>query len=394
MDFRLTDEQTTRRNEFFEACKELEKKKPASYHDGESTYEYKECWDYHLYCAKEFAKKGWLSLAWPAEYGGKGDMMDKVLFAEARGYHGIPGVDIFGVLMLAPTLFGAASEEIKREFLPPIAAGEVMWCELWSEPNAGSDLADLATTAIKKGDEYVLNGQKTWTTNAHNADWGFGVFKTAPEGPKHHNISFLLLDMKTPGITVKPIPFMHLGCPLNEVYFDDVHIPAKNIVGQENEGWVVVNLLAGFERSMIDIIMGMQRSMEDLVAFCNETVRNGQPLSKDPLIRNQLAQIACEIEASRTLAYRVADLQNKNEMSLMNASAVKIFSSELLERFAFLATDILGPYGQVKRSRWAPLNGVWENMYQECFIYTISMGTNEIQRNIIAWYGLGLPRMK
>ncbi len=143
-------------------------------------FEVDECWEFHLYCAKEFAKRGWLALAWPPEYGGSGTMMDKVLFAEARGYHGIPGVDIFGVQMLAPTLLQAASDAIKKEFLPPIARGEVMWCELWSEPNAGSDLATLATTAIKKGDEYVINGQKTWNTGAHRADWGFGVFKTDP----------------------------------------------------------------------------------------------------------------------------------------------------------------------------------------------------------------------
>jgi len=180
----------------------------------------------------------------------------------------------------------------------------------------------------------------------------------------------------------------------NEVYFDDVRVPAKNIVGQENEGWAVVNTLAGFERSNIDQIMGMVRGLETLVAYCNETKRNGQPLAKDFVIRNRLAQTACDIEAARSLAYRVADLQNRNEMSLMDASALKVFASDLGERLAFLATDILGPYGQVKFSRWAPMNGQWESLYHECFVFTISMGTNEIQKNIIAWYGLGLPRMK
>jgi len=138
----------------------------------------------------------------------------------------------------------------------------------------------------------------------------------------------------------------------------------------------------------------MVRSLETLVSYCNETERNGKLLAKDPLIRNRLAQIACELEAAHALAYRVADQQNRNEMSLMDASAVKIFSSELGERLAFLATDILGSYGQVKSSRWAPMNGYWENYYHGHFLPTISMGTNEIQRNIIAWYGLGLPRMK
>lgn len=389
MDFGFTEEQTKRREEFYTVCRELEKQKPENFVGLESTYDTDEGWQYHLNCAQEFAKRGWLSLGWPPEYGGKGDMMDRVLFAEARGYYDVPGVDIFGVGMLAPTLIAAASEEVKREWLPIIASGESMGCELWSEPNAGSDLASLTTTARREGDEYIINGQKTWTTGAHRADWAFGVFKTDPNARKHHNLTFLLLDMHTPGITVNPLQYMNKGHMYNEVYFDDVHVPAKNIVGQENEGWAVVNTLAGFERSNIDEIMRMVRHLEELVNYCNETRQN-----EDPLVRNRLAEVACEIEAARALAYRVADLQNRNEMSLMDASAVKIFASNLAERFASLATDILGPYGQVKFSRWAPMDGMWERMYQENFVFSIAMGTNEIQKNIISWYGLGLPRMK
>jgi len=394
MDFELTPEEKAHRKEYFDFCKELEKKRPASSVGLEAVFEVDECWDFHLYCAKEFAKKGWLALAWPPEYGGSGTMMDKVLFAEARGYHGIYGVDIFGIQMLAPTLLQAASDPIKKEFLPPIAKGEVMWCELWSEPNAGSDLATLSTTAIKKGDEYIINGQKTWNTAAHRADWGFGVFKTDPAGRKHHNMTFLLLDMKTPGVTVRPIPYIDGDAPYAEVYFDDVHVPAKNVVGQENEGWAIVNLLAGFERSGMNEIMSMYRELEELVEFCNTTKRNGKPLSKDPLVRNRVAELACDLEAAKAIAYRIADLQNRNEMALMDAAAAKIFYSELGKRFSFVATDIAGPFGQVKRSRWAPVHGTWEKGFQECFVTIISMGTNEIQRNIIAWYGLGLPRMK
>ncbi len=394
MDFELSEEEKAHRKEFFDVCKELEKKRPPSFVGIEAIFEVDECWQFHLDCAREFGKRGWLALAWPPQYGGSGTMMDKVLFAEARGYHGIPGVDIFGVQMLAPTALQAASEEIKQEFLPPIARGEVMWCELWSEPNAGSDLATLSTTAIKKGDEYIINGQKTWNTGAHRGDWGFGVFKTDPAGRKHHNMTFILLDMKTPGVTVRPIPYIDGEAPFDEVYFDDVHVPAKNIVGQENEGWSVVNLLAGFERSGMTEIMATLRELEELVEFCNETKRNGKPLSKDPLVRNRVAELACELEAAKAIAYRIADLQNRDEMALMDASAAKIFYSELGKRFAFVATDIAGPFGQVKQSRWAPMQGALEKKFQECFVTIISMGTNEIQRNIISWYGLGLPRMK
>jgi alkylation response protein AidB-like acyl-CoA dehydrogenase len=200
--------------------------------------------------------------------------------------------------------------------------------------------------------------------------------------------------MKIPGITIRPIPFM-TGAPIyNEVYFDDVHVPAENVVGQENGGWAVVNTLAAFERSMLSEIMAMLRSLETLIEYCNNTSKNGHRLSTDPITRNRVAQLACELEAARALAYRIADLQDRNELPLMDASALKIFASEFVERFAFTATDILGHFGIVKHSKWSPMDGIWENLYQESFVFTISMGTNEIQRNIIAWYGLGLPRMK
>ena len=394
MDYSLSDEQKERRKEFFKVCQELEKSKPKNFLGMSSVYGNNEGWEYHLYCAKEFAKKGWLSLNWPTEYGGNGNMMDRVLFSEARGYFDVPGVDGFGVAMLAPTLLNMASEEIRRKFLPKIAAAEVMWCQTWSEPNAGSDLASCTTTAVRKGDEYVINGQKSWSSGAHRAQWGFGVFKSDLEGPKHRNLSFLLFDMHTPGITLVPVKYMDGTHVYNDVYFDNVHVPVNNIVGNENGGWAVVNVLASFERSRIDEVMRMQRRLEDLVNYCNTTTSDGNLLSANPIIRNKLAQIACDLEASRTLAYYVADLQNRGEMSLMHAAGSKVFASELGERFASLATDILGAHGQVKASKWAPLEGQWEKLYQDHFVFTISMGTNEIQRNIIAWYGLDLPRMK
>ena len=394
MDFRLTEEQLERRKEFYKVCEDLDKKKPKSYLGFESQFHNEEGWNFHRLCAREFAKRGWLALGWPKEYGGNGTMMDKVLLAEARGYYELPGSDIFGVAMLAPTLLAAASEEIKREFLPKIASAEIMFCELWSEPNAGSDLAALTSSAVRKGDEFIVNGQKTWNTGAHFADWAFGVYKSDPNGKKHHNLTFMLCDMKSKGITVKGIPYMNGSHVYNEVYLDDVHMPAKYIIGQENEGWAVVNVLAGFERSNIDMVMGLVKALEEIVHFCNETKRNGKPLSQDAMIRNRLADFACSIEAVRTLAYRVADQQNRNEMGLMDAGAVKIVASELLEKFGQLSTDILGPYGQVKQSKFAKLGGIAEYNYQACFVPIVSMGTNEIQRNIIAWYGLGLPRMK
>ncbi|MGA2158934.1 MAG: acyl-CoA dehydrogenase family protein [Dehalococcoidia bacterium] len=394
MDFKLSAERLNRKKEFYSVCKELNAQKPASYVGVEDIYNDDDCWAFHKYCAKEFARWGWLSLGWPAVYGGTGDIMDKVIFTEAKGYYDLPGVDVFGVGMLAPTLFAAGNEEVKQRFLPGIANAEVFWCELWSEPNAGSDLASLSSTSIRKGDEFILNGQKTWNTGAHRADWAFGVYKSDPVGKKHHNLTFLLFDMKSQGVTVRPLQYMNGKHVYNEVYLDDVRVPAGNIVGLENGGWDVVNVLAGFERSNIELVMGLVKKIEELTGYCNKTRRNGKYLSQDPVIRHKMAGVACEIEAARMLAYRIADQQSRSEMGLMDAAAMKVFGSELAERVADVAMEVLGPYGQVKHSRFASMNGGWEYAYQANFLSVIALGTNEIQRNIIAWYGLGLPRMK
>lgn len=394
MDFSLPEDQKKRREEFFQVCKDLEVKKPVEYKGVETIFTCDASWEYYLACRREFARRKWTTLNWPAEHGGHGNMMDRVFLAEAMGYHEVPGLDGWGIQMLAPTLLAVASDEIKKRFLPPIARAEVQWCEMWSEPNAGSDLASLTSTAIRKGNEFVINGQKIWTSGAHRSDWAFGVFKSDLEAKKHHNLTFLLLDMKTPGITVRPIPYMNGMHIYNEVFLDDVRVPAENIVGQEHGGWAVVNTLAAFERSFIEIVMMMKRMFEDLVVYCSQTRRNGQLLSSTPVIRNRLSQLACELEAARMLSYRIADSQGRDEVALIQPAGLKVFASDLGERMALIATDILGPFGQVKTSRWAPLDGFWENQCQECFGPSIAAGSTEIQKNIIAWYGLGLPRMK
>ncbi|MCJ7520692.1 MAG: acyl-CoA dehydrogenase family protein, partial [Dehalococcoidia bacterium] len=316
MDFSLTDEQVKLRQEFFNVCKKLADDKPEGVTGLEGVYDTDEGWEYHLRCAKELAKRNWLTLGWPQEHGGQGTIMDKVFLSEATGYCDVPGVDIFGVDMLSPTLFATASEEIKREFLPSIASGERMWCELWSEPNAGSDLAALTTSAVRKGDEYIINGQKIWSTGAHRAHWAFALVRTDPHAErKQKGITFLLFDMKTPGITVKPLKYMDGGHIYNEVFLDDVHVPVKNVVGKENEGWSVTQTLANFERSSLGAIMAMHRQLEQLVSYCNETKVKGEPLAKNPLIRSRIAQVACDLWAAHALAYRIADAQSRQQMA-------------------------------------------------------------------------------
>jgi alkylation response protein AidB-like acyl-CoA dehydrogenase len=392
VDFKFSEDEERRRKEFFDVCRELDKGKPKGFLGMEAMWDSEEGMAYDRRCRREFAKRGWMRLGWPAEYNGIGTMLDRVFLSEARGYYSIPFGNIFNETMVAPTLIAVGNEELIKRFLPPIANDEVTWCILWSEPNAGSDLANVQTTAIRKGNEYILNGQKTWTSGAHCADWGVGLFKSDLEARKHHNLSFLTLDMKTSGITIRPLYFFNGEHFYNEVFFDDVHVPVENLVGQENDGWQVTELMAGFERSNIASIAGQQRQLDDLIKYCNETKVGGKLLAHDPIIRNRLAEIACGIEALRDLAYHVADLQTKKQMAFFDAAAIKVFSGELGERIAFAGADIMGSYGQVEDSKWAAQEGRWEAAYQSCLIMTIAMGTNEIQKNVIAWYGLGMPR--
>ncbi len=397
MDFELTEEQKAVRDEMFDVCRELAKEAPSGWATGTQgeLLSSDEAWEYHHYCAKEFAKRGWLSIAWPVECGGQGrSKIYRAFLSEASGYYRVPGIYVLTDIAVAPIIeFG--TEEQKREFLPPVASADVTWAVLWSEPGAGSDVANCSTTGIKKGDVYVVNGQKTWTTGAHRADWGFMMFRTDPDAqPKHRGLSCICVDLRTPGITVRPIPFMNFAHTYNDVFFDDVQIPVKNLIGEENAGWRIMRSAMSSERSLVGALTAVQRDLEDLVEYCNNTKVDGELLSKNMLTRNRLAEIACDLEAAKALSYRIAWMEDAGVRGSVEASAIKIFSGELSIRLAYLGNEILGPYGQVKTSKWAPLEGYYEEQYQSSFASTIASGTNEIQRNVIAWEGLGLPRMR
>lgn len=397
MDFEFTADQKVIRDEMFQVCQELEKKQPPSWTGSiEDMFDTDEGWEYHRYCNKEFAKRKWLSIDWPVEYQGLGrTKIYQVMFAEARGYHKIQGVDIFATGILAPTLLWFGTEEQKKEFLPPVARAEVAWCQLWSEPEAGSDLANVSTRGVRQGDVYIVNGQKIWTSGGHRSDWGFMVFRTDPNAqPKHRGISYILVDMKTPGIEIRPLKFMNKVHYYNEVFFTDAKIPVKYRIGEENKGWAVTRGAMNAERSGMQFLAGLKRDLEDLVQFCNTQKVDGKPLSANPVIRHKLAEIACDLDAARALAYRIIWMQDEGLAGAMEASACKVFTGDLTVRMSCLGNEILGPFGQVKYSKWAPLRGYYEAMYQTSFAASISAGSNEIQRNLIAWEGLGLPRMR
>ena len=315
------------------------------------------------------------------------------IFNEEIAYLRAPGRDIFGVRMLGPTLMIHGSEEQKRTHLPPVARGEVQWCQGYSEPESGSDLASLSTRAIRDGDDLVINGAKIWTTLAHRADWIMLLTRTDPDAPKHRGISFVLVDMKSPGVSVRPIINMAGGHEFNQVLFDNVRVPRANVVGEEDRGWYVAVTLLDFERSGIDYSANARRLLDDVREYATETKRNGQAIMDAPWVRSMMADRYIECEVARLIAYNVAYMQGQGLVPTREASMSKVFGSETVRRVTEASMDVLGLYGTLGREeKWAPLRGRVQEHWMLSFSGTIAAGTSEVQRNIIASRGLGLPR--
>lgn len=389
MDFKFTPQEEGFRHEVRDF---LKNELPEGWTGGMAEEE--EDWGFTLEMRKKLADKGWLTMAWPEDYGGQGaSHMMQLIFGEEMAYNRAPGRDQFGIKMLAPTLMIHGTEEQKREYLQPIARGEVQWCQGYSEPESGSDLASLQTRAVEDGDDFIINGTKIWTSNAHHADHIMVLTRTDPDAPKHRGISFLLADMNTPGVEVRPIINMANLHSFNMVVFDNVRVPKKNLVGEYNRGWYVGATLLDFERSGVEYSAGAKRTLEELVEFCQETTRNGKKLIDDPIISRKLADLAVKTEISQLISYKIAWMQSQGLVPNMEASMGKSFGTELQQNVAQVGMDILGLYGQLNPdSKYAPLQGRIEQSYMTTVSATIAAGTSEIQRNIIATRGLGLPR--
>ena len=351
-------------------------------------------WEFTQDMRQKLARKGWLTMHWPREYGGQdASPVRSAIYNEELAYLRAPGRDIFGVRMLGPTLMIHGSEEQKQAHLPPIARAEVQWCQGYSEPESGSDLASLSTRAVVDGDDFVINGSKIWTTLAHRADWIMCLARTDTEAPKHRGISFILVDMKTPGIQVRPVINMAGGHEFNEVVFDNVRVPRRNVVGEENRGWYVAVTLLDFERSGIDYSAIARRLLDETRDYASEASRDGRPLVQTPWVRNELADRYIECEVARLMAYNVAYLQGEGQVPNKEASISKVFGSETLQRSANSALEILGMYGALGRNEErAPLKGRLQEHWMIAFSHKIAAGTSEVQRNIIAGRGLGMPR--
>ncbi|MFC1823403.1 acyl-CoA dehydrogenase family protein [Thermodesulfobacteriota bacterium] len=399
MDYKLTEKQEALKKAFEDFFREEMRNAPLEYRKSgaERFLSNDETWQFHRYLSKRLIEKGWLVRHWPKEYGGEdAPIIEQLIFNEVRGYYGAPGVDLWGINMFGPTILVAGTEEQKKRLLPPIARSEVHYCQGWSEPNAGSDLASLITTAIRDGDHYVLNGQKIWTSGAQRADHIFLLVRTDPSQTRNAGLSVLSARLDLPGIEVRPIYYMNGSHLYNEVFFSDVHVPAEDRIGPENEGWRVTRETMNFERSGIEYFSEARRALEEIVRYVKTTRRDGVLLSENPVVRQKIAHLYSDLELGRALCYKIAWLQETGGMRLAAsaASESKVFGSELIQRLANFATEIMGFYGELGECERAPVYGSFMDLYQMCLGYNLAGGTSEIQRNLIAWVGLGLPRFK
>jgi len=358
--------------------------------------ETEESWALAREFQRKLGRKGWLAPAYPSEYGGlELSHMKRLVLAEELAYSRSPiSIEVeITVNWVGPSIMLFGTERQKKEYLTRIASGDIIFCLGYSEPNAGSDLASLQTRATEVGDEYVINGQKTWCSYGHLADYCWLAARTDPDASRHEDISIFVVPMKTPGITVRPLINILNRHSFNEVFFDDVHIPKENLVGQKNNGWYQLVIALDFERSSIGYAAGNQRIIEELVKYVKDTTRNGEALANDPLVKNELAQLVVENEVARMMAYRIAWMFSKGLHPSYESSMSMVFVSEVMRRTANAGMRILGHYGELDRdSKWSVMNARIMRMCLSSLSIGVGGGSNEIQRNIIAMRGLGLPR--
>jgi len=392
VDFALTPEEEAFRREVAEF---LEKEVPQEYREKRLTFfdmSAQPDWiQVHRAMAEKLGARGWLSMHWPKEYGGQGasPFYRLILREELSRYHS-PGYDSIGAGIVAPALLLKGSEEQKKQHLPGIASGKIIWCETLSEPGHGSDLASIEVFAQEKDDCFVVNGQKIWTTNGHFADWNALIVRTDREvEPKYRGLTFFLVDMKTPGITVNPIINMAGHHDFNEVFFDDVRVPKGNIVGGMNQGFYVVMSLLDYERTTDTVYAIAGIYLNDLEEYARE---------KDllnPVRKNRLAQLKADCEVARLHHYRVTWMQSQGMVPNVESAMSKLVGFEFLQHVAEFGMELLGQYSQLAEdSALVPMYGRIPSCYLRSFGHSLEQGTSEIDKDVIAQRGLGLPRLR
>ena len=346
---------------------------------------------------KQVFQAGWAGLAWPKEYGGRGaTLMEQVIFTEEMAHAGAPPLaNVLGLMLIGPTIIAFGTDAQKRRFLPSILSADEIWCQGFSEPNAGSDLANVRTEAKLDGDHYVINGQKVWTSYGWAADWCALLTRSDPNSAKHKGLSYILVDMKSPGVEVRPLRQMTGESEFCELFFRDVRVPAENVLGQVGDGWNVAIGTLMHERATLGA--GMQivfkRQFDRLVQLSHTIQRNGHTAAEDPVMRQKLAQSYVDIEIMRLNQMRAITRINQKGVPGPEGSIQKIFWTELNQRFQQVAAELLGPYVQLtKGDQHAVDDGAWAYSFLRARGNTIEAGTSEIQRNIVGHFVLGLPK--
>ena len=337
------------------------------------------------------AERRWLALPWSEEYGGLGaGHMQQAIFNEETTYARMPGGGGQGVAWVGPAIQQFGSDEQRRLHLPRIAQGEDTWCTLYTEPGSGSDLASVQTRAERRGDEYVINGTKIYASGAQDATMGWLAARTDPNAAKHRGLSTFAVPMDAPGISIRPLEDMTGGTQLNEVFFENVRLPADALVGHENRGWYQVATTLDFERSGIGAFAQGRRNLERLVAAAKD---EASLISRNPAARYELADRWIELQVGFNVAYRIPYLQADGLVPNHEASVSKLYGSELQQRIAGTGMRLLGQASQLAPgSPYARMGGAFSHLYLASTAATVAAGTSEVQRNIIAQRGLGLPR--
>ncbi|MBL7499146.1 acyl-CoA dehydrogenase family protein [Frankia sp. CNm7] len=351
-------------------------------------------WEITCEFQRKLADKKWLAMAWPPALGGLGaDLLTQLIYHETMDYYHAPAFTM-AVAWVGPAVMLYGNEEQKARLLPRMATGEDVYCTLYSEPGAGSDLAAMQTKAVLDGDDYVITGQKVWTSGAHHANLGWLAARTDPTASKHRGLSTFVVDVDSPGLTVRPLINMAGQHAFNEVFFDGVRVPKANLIGEPGRGWYNIATALEFERSGIEWIAKARRRLDQIIAHVRE---HRDILENNPQLRFELADRAIEVEVGTLLCYRTIHLAIQGKAMTYEASASKVYNSELTQRVAQTGMKVFGPYAGLGRDDpRSPLTGQLTHSIQSGYLWTfantIGAGSSEIQRNIIASRGLGLPR--
>lgn len=372
---------------------------PTSIKGGITDYEeqfHGEFWEAARRIMPKVGERGWLAPSWPVKYGGKGSSsLTQIVCQEELAYWGIPGCDmgIGGISWIGPSLLAIGTEEQKQEQIPLLARGERFWCTAYSEPGSGSDMASMQSCAVVKGSDYVVSGQKVWTSAGPVADWCWLLVRTDPDVPKHKGLTLMMVDMRARGVTVRPIVAMSGIAPFAELFFDEVHVPRRNVVGQDNRGWNYIVAALDYERSGVAVTFSglVRRTLDELVALVRQSSAGRSGISEGARIK--LSDLAVSTETARLLAYRASLLLASGRPASAESAVSKLFSTELSQRAAQVAMEITGLHGQLPASSSrVVMRGRALGAYLSCTGNTILAGTSEIERNVIAQRGLGLPR--